>query len=91
MMSGSLPIIHEDLIRYGSTAALVVRGYGEDRAAQAMQELTDAAPAELGGAWMLVIAWHRAQSAYEVAAELGDTKGMLAAAKQQSDLVKDLH
>lgn len=78
------------LIRGGSVQ-MAAREYGEDAAAQTMQDLIERAPMEVQGAWPLVIAWHRFQMAYEAADDLGDVKGMLASADAQAKLVKDLH
>jgi len=78
------------LIKHGSVAA-VAREYGDEAAAATMQDLIDRSPMEVQGAWPLVIAWHRFQAAYEIADEMGDVKGMLAAADAQSKLVRDLH
>jgi hypothetical protein len=78
------------LIRLGSVPALAVE-VGEDAAAQAMHDLTDAAPMEIQPSWPLVIAWGRIQAVYEAAERIGDSAGMLKAAEAQAKLLKDLY
>lgn len=83
--------IRDELILHGSTQALVRMGFGEDEAAAAMFELIQDAPVEVQSVPFLAIEWHRHQKAYNVAESIGDTRGMIAAAKAASDLVRTLH
>lgn len=82
--------IVERLLELGTVAALA-REVGDEAAARALHELTESAPAELQGAWTLVLSWGRIQKAYEIAAELGDTKEMRACATALAKLSMDLH
>lgn len=80
----------ELLVRLGSVRA-VAQQVGEDAASEALFRLSASAPEEIQGSWPMVIAWHRAQQAYDVASRIGDSKGMLDASKAAAQIVKDLY
>ncbi len=78
------------LIKVGSVSALAAQ-VGEDAAAQAMHDLVEASPLEIKQSWPLVISWARFQAAYDAAAELGDSAGMIRAAEAQSKMLTGLY
>ena len=80
----------ELLVRLGSVQS-AARQIGDEAASEAMYSLSQSAPEEIQASWPMVIAWHRAQRAYEVAELLGDSKGMLDASKAAAGIVKDLY
>lgn len=78
------------LIRAGSVQALATQ-VGDEAAAKALHELTEAAPMEIQPSWPLVIAWGRMQVTYEMCERMGDAMGALKAAEAQAKLLKDLY
>lgn len=78
------------LISAGSVQALALE-VGELAAAQAMHDLTEAAPEEIQPSWPYVLAWARMQAVYEAAERVGDAAGMLKAAEAQAKLIRDVY
>lgn len=62
---------------------------GPRAAGEAMHFLVERAPEEIQPSWPLVIAWHRMGQAYKTAAALGDSDGMVKAAREQSKIVTE--
>lgn len=87
-VEAGLADLERQFIMAGSFAA-AARVMGPEVAAQVQAQLTERAPEEIQSSWPLVVQYHRAQIAYEVAERLGDVKGMLAASGQQAKLVTD--
>lgn len=80
---------HKALVQSGSVPAYANSIGSEHLAAEAMQELTDQAPEELKGSWIMVITWARYQLAYERAYDLGDSKGQLASSDAIRKMIED--
>lgn len=78
------------LCEVGSVEALAIQ-IGEEAAAQAMYDLTKAAPEEIQPSWPYVLAWGRFQLAYERASDIGDLKGMMEATQKTAELIRSVY
>lgn len=76
------------LLVVGSVQVLA-REVGDDAAARALHELTQAAPEELQPSWPLVLAYGRIQKSYETAERLGDSAEMRRSGEALAKLVTD--
>lgn len=80
----------DSLLTTGSVDACAKR-FTAEAAAKAMHDVTQTAPEEIRPSWPMVLQWARLQKAYEMAEEMGDTKGMREAAKDSQALLQSVY